>query len=230
MTGQIIGSHPAAPGGSILWGLVLSVHLLAMATWIGGAAYTVLVMRPRLGLLDNTQRNSVQLQCLTRYFRLVWHVMPLVLITGWLMLAFPLGGFNDPDWHVQAMQGIGVAIALLFAGPPTWDPRPAYLAGLLYLSLAATALAFSLYYRIIQTIGPGRAAYSSVLVPVQAMQGIGVVIALLFAYAYFRPLRKVRRAIRPQPADFERVRSLVSTNLYLGVLVVVIASLDHVFY
>ena len=164
MTGQIIGSHTPSPGGSILWGLVLSVHLLAMATWIGGAAYTVLVMRPSLGLLDNTQRNSVQLQSLTRYFRLVWHTMPLVLITGWLMLAFPLGGFNDPDWHVQAMQAIGV------------------------------------------------------------------VIALLFLYAYFRPLRKVRRAIRPQPADFDRVRSLVSTNLYLGVLVVVIASLDHVFY
>ena len=158
MTGQIIGSHPTAPGGSILWGLVLSVHLLAMATWIGGAAYTVLVMRPSLGLLDTTQRNSVQLQTLTRYFRLVWHVMPLVLVTGWLMLAFPLGG------HVQTMQGLGV------------------------------------------------------------------VIALLFAYAYFKPLRRVRRAIRPQPADFERVRSLVSTNLYLGVLVVVIASLDHVFY
>ena len=164
MTGQIIGSHPTAPGGSILWGLVLSVHLLAMATWIGGAAFTVLVMRPSLGLLDNTQRNSVQLQTLTRYFRLVWHTMPLVLITGWLMLAFPLGGFNNPDWHVQTMQGLGV------------------------------------------------------------------VIALLFLYAYFKPLRKVRRAIRPQPADFDRVRSLVSTNLYLGVLVVVIASLDHVFY
>ncbi len=163
MTGQIVSNASYAPGGSILWGLVLSVHLLAMAAWLGGAAYTVLVLRPSLGLLDGTQRNSVQLQTLTRYFRLVWHVMPLVLVTGWLMLAFPLGGFNDPDWHVQAMQGIGV------------------------------------------------------------------IIALLFAYAYFRPLRKVRRAIRPQPADFERVRTLVALNLYLGVLVVVIASLDHVF-
>lgn len=72
-------------------------------------------------------------------------------------------------WAMLIGAALNTIVALLVAGPPTWDPRPAYLAGLLYLSLAATALAFSLYYRIIQTIGPGRAAYSSVLVPVIAM-------------------------------------------------------------
>ena len=72
-------------------------------------------------------------------------------------------------WAMLIGAGLNVAVALLVAGPPVWDPRPAYLAGLLYLSLLATAFAFSLYYRIIQTIGPGRAAYSSVLVPVIAM-------------------------------------------------------------
>jgi drug/metabolite transporter (DMT)-like permease len=41
--------------------------------------------------------------------------------------------------------------------------------GILYLGLFASALAFPLYYRVLRTIGPAKAAYSSVIVPVIAM-------------------------------------------------------------
>jgi drug/metabolite transporter (DMT)-like permease len=41
--------------------------------------------------------------------------------------------------------------------------------GLLYLALFASALAFSLYLPVVRKIGPGKAAYSSVLVPIIAM-------------------------------------------------------------
>jgi drug/metabolite transporter (DMT)-like permease len=79
---------------------------------------------------------------------------PLSTTLGWAML-------------------IGAAIDGLFswatAGPPVFDPRPAYLAGLLYLALAGTALSFSLYFALIRQIGPARAAYTSVLIPVIAM-------------------------------------------------------------
>jgi uncharacterized membrane protein len=163
MTGQMMSNGAQAYGTSSLWGLVLAIHLLGWATWLGGAAYALFVLRPSLGLLDVTQRNSVHLQTLKRFFMLVWHAMPLVLISGWLMLAFPLGGFNNPDWHIQAMQGIGV------------------------------------------------------------------IMALIFAYVYFGPFRRARRALRPQPAMFDRIRALVGLNLVLGAIVVVIASLDHVF-
>jgi len=60
-------------------------------------------------------------------------------------------------------------IAITVSGPPTFDPRPSYLAGLLYLALAASALAFSLYFPVVRKIGPARAAYSSVIVPIIAM-------------------------------------------------------------
>ena len=36
-------------------------------------------------------------------------------------------------------------------------------------TVAASAVAFPLYYRVLRTIGPAKAAYSSVLVPVVAM-------------------------------------------------------------
>ena len=54
-------------------------------------------------------------------------------------------------------------------GPPTFDPRPSYWLGILYLALLASVLTFSLYYPVVRKIGPAKAAYSSVLVPIIAM-------------------------------------------------------------
>ena len=54
-------------------------------------------------------------------------------------------------------------------GPPTYDPRPAYTLGILYLGLLGSVCTFPLYYRLVREVGAGTAAYSSVLVPVVAM-------------------------------------------------------------
>ena len=61
------------------------------------------------------------------------------------------------------------AFSWITVGPPVFDASIGYVAGLVYLGVAASALAFPLYLGVIQAIGPGRAAYSSVLVPVLAM-------------------------------------------------------------
>jgi drug/metabolite transporter (DMT)-like permease len=54
-------------------------------------------------------------------------------------------------------------------GAPVIDPRPAYWLGVLYLALLASVLTFSLYYPVVRRIGPAKAAYSSVIVPIIAM-------------------------------------------------------------
>jgi drug/metabolite transporter (DMT)-like permease len=61
------------------------------------------------------------------------------------------------------------AAAFALDGPPVLDPHPSYWLGTLYLALIGSALAFSCYFAVIRAIGPGRAAYSSVLSPVLAM-------------------------------------------------------------
>jgi drug/metabolite transporter (DMT)-like permease len=61
------------------------------------------------------------------------------------------------------------AVAWATTGAPVFDWRFGYVAGVLYLGLLASALAFLLYYRIIREIGAARAAYSSVLIPILAM-------------------------------------------------------------
>ena len=60
-------------------------------------------------------------------------------------------------------------VAWALYGPPTVEYRLGYWAGLAYLGLFASALAFTFYFGIIRAIGPGRAAYSSLIVPVIAM-------------------------------------------------------------
>ena len=80
---------------------------------------------------------------------------------------FPLLGLLA--WSMAAGAIIDAGFAWAFAGPPTIDTRPVYWAGLLYLALAASVLTFSLYYPVVRRIGPGKTAYSSVIVPIIAM-------------------------------------------------------------
>ncbi len=79
---------------------------------------------------------------------------PVAAMLGWAML---YGALADS------------ALAWAVAGPPVAEYRAGYWIGLFYLSVVASALAFWLYYRIIRAIGPAKAAYSSVLIPIVAM-------------------------------------------------------------
>jgi drug/metabolite transporter (DMT)-like permease len=72
-------------------------------------------------------------------------------------------------WSMAAGALIDALIAFAMTGPPTFDPRPSYWAGVLYLALLASVLTFSLYYPVVRRIGPAKAAYSSVIVPIIAM-------------------------------------------------------------
>jgi drug/metabolite transporter (DMT)-like permease len=64
---------------------------------------------------------------------------------------------------------IDAALAYAVSGPPVIELRAAYLGGIVYLGVLGSAIAFPLYYAVIRAIGPAKAAYSGVLVPVIAM-------------------------------------------------------------
>ncbi|MBA3941370.1 MAG: EamA family transporter [Sphingopyxis sp.] len=61
------------------------------------------------------------------------------------------------------------AFAWITTGPPLIEPTAPYLGGLLYLGVVASAVTFPLYFNIIRAVGPGQAAWSSVLIPIIAM-------------------------------------------------------------
>lgn len=55
------------------------------------------------------------------------------------------------------------------SGPPQFDASAGYVGGVVWLGIAASAVAFQLYYRLIREVGAGPAAYNGVVVPVVAM-------------------------------------------------------------
>jgi len=64
---------------------------------------------------------------------------------------------------------LDAVLAWALAGPPVLDFRPSYIAGLLYLGIVASAIAFTLYFNLIRRIGAARGGYANVLIPVIAM-------------------------------------------------------------
>ena len=72
-------------------------------------------------------------------------------------------------WSMAAGALFDAALAWWMTGPPAFDARPAYWLGVLYLALFASVLTFSLYYPVVRKIGPAKASYSSVIVPIIAM-------------------------------------------------------------
>jgi drug/metabolite transporter (DMT)-like permease len=65
--------------------------------------------------------------------------------------------------------GLDALVAFVLSGPPMVEYRLTYALGILYLGLFGSAIAFTLYFGVIRVIGPAKAAYSSVIVPVIAM-------------------------------------------------------------
>lgn len=72
-------------------------------------------------------------------------------------------------WGMVWGSAIDAAVAWALTGPPVIEPRWSYIAGVLYLGVFASAIAFTCYFSVIRQIGPARAAYSSVITPVLAM-------------------------------------------------------------
>ena len=80
---------------------------------------------------------------------------------------FPL--FSLLAWSMGFGAAIDLVFAFAIAGPPVIETRPGYWIGMAYLAIPASVLTFSLYYPVVRKIGPAKAAYSSVLVPIIAM-------------------------------------------------------------
>ncbi len=78
----------------------------------------------------------------------------MVVMIAWAML---FGALGDASF------------AWITTGPPVIEATAAYVAGVLYLGVIASAVTFPLYFNIIRAVGPGQAAWSSVLIPIIAM-------------------------------------------------------------
>lgn len=101
--------------------LFQALHVLGAVIWVGGMFFALLVLRPSLGVLEPPQRLALHMQVFRRFFLIIWHAMPIVLLTGYAMLFARFGGFAGAGPGVHTMHLLGLIMAgvfiLIFFGP-----------------------------------------------------------------------------------------------------------------
>lgn len=137
----VIGSLIAMAGVALLF-----LHEIRRDPAASGEVYLGIGLT-MLGVLSASTANVMQAGETAKAY-------PMATMLGWAML---LGA---------AMDG---TFAWVTTGPPVFDTRPSYIAGVLYLGILGSAVSFPLYFSVLRKIGPAKAAYSSVIIPVLAM-------------------------------------------------------------
>jgi uncharacterized membrane protein len=97
-----------------LWGWVLAVHVLCAVIWVGGMFFAYVVLRPSLSVLEPIQRIALHTQVFRRFFLIVWHAMPLILLTGFAVLFGFYGGPAFVGWNVHLMMLLGLMMSAVF--------------------------------------------------------------------------------------------------------------------
>jgi uncharacterized membrane protein len=97
------------------------LHVVFAALWVGGMAFAILALRPALSVLEPPQRLALMGRVHKRFFLIVWHAMPIVLLSGYWLLFGHYGGFRGVGWHVHLMHLTGLIMAgiylAIFFGP-----------------------------------------------------------------------------------------------------------------
>ncbi len=97
-----------------VWGWVLAVHALCAVIWVGGMFFAYVVLRPSLSVLEPIQRIALHTQVFRRFFLVIWHVMPLILLSGFAMLFLFYGGLAFVGWNVHLMLLLGLIMSAVF--------------------------------------------------------------------------------------------------------------------
>lgn len=92
----------------------LIVHALAAVIWVGGMFFAYLVLRQALGAIDPHARLDLWRRVFSRFFPWVWASIVALLVSGYGMVLFGLGGFADAGVHVHVMQATGLLMTALF--------------------------------------------------------------------------------------------------------------------
>jgi uncharacterized membrane protein len=95
-------------------GVLLFLHVLSVAVWVGGMFFAYMVLRLAAGeTLQPPERLKLWSATLRRFFFWVWIAVALILISGIAMI-LRLGGFGAAAGYVHAMFALGIVMMLIF--------------------------------------------------------------------------------------------------------------------
>jgi len=101
-----------------VWGILHAIHVLGAVVWVGGLFFLLLIMRPAIAELDPARRVDVYRAAFHRFLRMLWMVIPGVLLSGYAMMFGEYGGFRDGKWNLHLMHMLGLGMTVLFL--TTW--------------------------------------------------------------------------------------------------------------
>jgi uncharacterized membrane protein len=93
-------------------GLIL--HILGALIWVGGMFFAYVVLRPAAGEMETPARLALWRGVFQGFFPWVWASVVALLLSGYFMLFWGLGGFAGAGVHVHLMQATGWLMILLF--------------------------------------------------------------------------------------------------------------------
>lgn len=104
-----------------MWFAIFVLHLLSAVLWVGGMFFALVVLRPSMAVLQPADRMALHSQVFKKFFLVVWHAMPVALVTGYALLFGVYGGFRGAHWSIHVMHLLGVVMGAiylaLFFGP-----------------------------------------------------------------------------------------------------------------
>jgi len=95
------------------------------------------------------------------------HTVATVVATRNTRIGVPI--WQALAWGMLYGTVCSLGIVLLAGQPLAFDKTASYVASLLYLAVLGSVVAFACYLRLLETIGPARAGYIGVMVPIVAL-------------------------------------------------------------
>ena len=90
-----------------------ALHLVCAVLWVGGLFFAYVVLRPSMVAIEAPQRMLLHTRVFKKFFLVVWHAMPLIILTGFVMIALQWNMATAP-WQIHAMLGLGLIMAAVF--------------------------------------------------------------------------------------------------------------------
>ncbi|HZF76199.1 MAG TPA: CopD family protein [Acetobacteraceae bacterium] len=92
-----------------------ALHVLGAVLWVGGMAFAIMALRPAAAeALEGPQRLTLMAGVFRRFFLVVWHAMPALVLTGYALMFGWYGGFRGSGWHIHLMHLTGLVMAGVF--------------------------------------------------------------------------------------------------------------------
>jgi uncharacterized membrane protein len=146
------------------YAILLCLHALAAAFWVGGMAVISFAVRPAaVQTLEPPLRLAFMAATLKRFFDGVLWAIVLLLASGGAMVAL-VGGMGQVHWSVHAMLALGLAMVLIFA-QLRWGPGARLQRAVAGRDWAAAAAALGLIRtRVLVNLGLGVAVFAIAIV------------------------------------------------------------------